>query len=173
MFGMLASRLKGLALSLIIFNWISKGFNAMVAAMKEGFKNLASYSKEYSSVMSAFMSSLAELKNNLAAAFEPIVNTVVPYLTRMVSGLNAAIESFSRFIAYMSGKILIQGQKQMLDYKSTVDSTNKSLADFDKLHVLNDNSSGGEKTGADAFETVNIGEVPESFKQFKTSMNPM
>ena len=48
MFGMLASRLKGLALSLIIFNWISKGFNAMVAAMKEGFKNLASYSKEYS-----------------------------------------------------------------------------------------------------------------------------
>ena len=168
MFGMLASRLKGLALSLIIFNWISKGFNAMVAAMKEGFKNLASYSKEYSSVMSAFMSSLAELKNNLAAAFEPIVNTVVPYLTRMVSGLNAAIESFSRFIAYMSGKnTYTRAKKQMLDYKSTVDSTNKSLADFDKLHVLNDNSSGGEKTGADAFETVNIGEVPESFKQFK------
>lgn len=104
MFGMLASRLKGLALSLLIFNWISKGFNAMVAAMKEGFKNLASYSKEYNSVMSAFMSSLAELKNNLAAAFGPIVNTVVPYLIRMVSGLNAAIESFSRFIAYMSGK---------------------------------------------------------------------
>ena len=168
MFGMLASRLKGLALSLLIFNWISKGFNAMVAAMKEGFKNLASYSKEYNSVMSAFMSSLAELKNNLAAAFEPIVNTVVPYLTRMVSGLNAAIESFSRFIAYMSGKnTYTRAKKQMLDYKSTVDSTNKSLADFDKLHVLNDNSSGGEKTGADAFETVNIGEVPESFKQFK------
>lgn len=168
MFGMLASRLKGLALSLLIFNWISKGFNAMVAAMKEGFKNLASYSKEYNSVMSAFMSSLAELKNNLAAAFEPIVNTVVPYLTRMVSGLNAAIESFSRFIAYMSGKnTYTRAKKQMLDYKSTVDSTNKSLADFDKLHVLNDNSSGGEKTGADAFENVNIGEVPESFKQFK------
>lgn len=168
MFGMLASRLKGLALSLLIFNWISKGFNAMVAAMKEGFKNLASYSKEYNSVMSAFMSSLAELKNNLAAAFEPIVNTVVPYLTRIVSGLNAAIESFSRFIAYMSGKnTYTRAKKQMLDYKSTVDSTNKSLADFDKLHVLNDNSSGGEKTGADAFETVNIGEVPESFKQFK------
>ncbi len=168
MFGMLASRLKGLALSLLIFNWISKGFNAMVAAMKEGFKNLASYSKEYNSVMSAFMSSLAELKNNLAAAFEPIVNTVVPYITRMVNGLNAAIESFSRFIAYMSGKnTYTRAKKQMLDYKSTVDSTNKSLADFDKLHVLNDNSSGGEKTGADAFETVNIGEVPESFKQFK------
>ena len=168
MFGMLASRLKGLALSLLIFNWISKGFNAMVAAMKEGFKNLASYSKEYNSVMSAFMSSLAELKNNLAAAFGPIVNTVVPYLIRMVSGLNAAIESFSRFIAYMSGKnTYTRAKKQMLDYKSTVDSTNKSLADFDKLHVLNDNSSGGEKTGADAFETVNIGEVQESFKQFK------
>lgn len=173
MFGMLASRLKGLALSLLIFNWISKGFNAMVAAMKEGFKNLASYSKEYNSVMSAFMSSLAELKNNLAAAFEPIVNTVVPYLTRIVSGLNAAIESFSRFIAYMSGKnTYTRAKKQMLDYKSTVDSTNKSLADFDKLHVLNDNSSGGEKTGADAFENVNIGEVyvKPVFERFKEAI---
>lgn len=168
LFGAMASRLKGLLLSLLIFNWISKGFNAMIAMMKEGFRNLASYSKEYNSVMSSFKSELAELKNNLAAAFEPIVSTVIPYLTRMVDGLNTAMESFSRFIAYMSGKsTYTRAKKQMIDYKNTVDSTNKSIAKFDKLTVLDNQSSGGEKTGADAFETVNLGEVPGSFKQFK------
>lgn len=38
MFGTMASRMKGLLLSLLIFNWISKGFNAMVAGMKKGLK---------------------------------------------------------------------------------------------------------------------------------------
>lgn len=167
-FGAISSRLKGLALSLLIFNWISKGFNAMVAAMKEGFKNLASYSKEYNSVMSSYKSSLAELKNNLAAAFEPIVNKVVPYLTMMVNGLNTAIETLSRFMAYMSGKTTYtRAKKQVIDYKNAVDSANKSLAKFDDLNVLDSNSSDGEKTGADAFETVDIGEVPNSFKQWK------
>lgn len=167
-FGAISSRLKGLALSLLIFNWISKGFNAMIAAMKEGFKNLASYSKEYNSVMSSYKSSLAELKNNLAAAFEPIVNKVVPYLTMMVNGLNTAIETLSRFMAYMSGKTTYtRAKKQVIDYKNAVDSANKSLAKFDDLNVLDSNSSDGEKTGADAFETVDIGEVPNSFKQWK------
>lgn len=167
-FGAISSRLKGLALSLLIFNWISKGFNAMVAAMKEGFKNLASYSKEYNSVMSSYKSSLAELKNNLAAAFEPIVNKVVPYLTMMVNGLNTAIETLSRFMAYMSGKTTYtRAKKQVIDYKNAVDSANKSLAKFDDLNILDSNSSGGETTGAEAFETVDIGEVPNSFKQWK------
>lgn len=166
-FGAISSRLKGLALSLLIFNWISKGFNAMVAAMKEGFKNLASYSKEYNGVMSSYKSSLAELKNNLAAAFEPIVRQVVPYLTAMVNWLNTATETLSRFMAYMSGKsTYTRAKKQIIDYKNAVDSANKSLAKFDDLNVLNNNND-GEKTGADAFETVNVGEVPSAFKQFK------
>lgn len=167
-FGTIASRFKGLALSLLIFNQISKGFNALVSAAKEGFKNIASYSKEYNGVMSAYKSSLAELKNNLAAAFEPIVDKVIPYLTMMVNGLNTAIEAISKFIAYMSGKsTYTRAKKQLIDYKETVDETNKSLADFDDLTVLDDSSSGGEQTGANAFETVDIGEVPEAFKQFK------
>lgn len=167
-FGAISSRLKGLALSLLIFNWISKGFNAMIASMKEGLKNLASYSKEYNGVMSSYKSSLAELKNNLAAAFEPIVNKVVPYLTMMVNGLNTAIETLSRFMAYMSGKTTYtRAKKQVIDYKNAVDSANKSLAKFDDLNILDSNSSVGETTGADAFETVDIGEVPNSFKQWK------
>ena len=38
------SRLKGITLSLFIFNWITKGFNAMVSAFKDGIQNMAKYS---------------------------------------------------------------------------------------------------------------------------------
>ena len=38
--GTMASRFKGLALSLLIFNQISKAFNAMTKAIGQGFENL-------------------------------------------------------------------------------------------------------------------------------------
>ena len=72
------TRLKGIALSLLVFNWITKGFNAMVQTMKEGFQNLAHYSDEYNESMSALKSESAQLKNGLAAAFEPLVNMFIP-----------------------------------------------------------------------------------------------
>lgn len=166
MFKTMASRML---LNFLVFTWISKAFTSMVTGIKDGFKNITEYSQEYNKTISANKSALAELKNNFAAAFEPIVNTVIPYLTIMINSLNSAFEAFSRFIAYMSGKnTYTRAKKQMIDYKNAVDSTNQALAKFDKLTVLDNNqSSGGEKTGADAFETVNLGEVPGSFKQFK------
>ena len=36
------SRFKGITLSLLVFNWITKGFNVMVAAFKEGIQNICS-----------------------------------------------------------------------------------------------------------------------------------
>lgn len=98
------SRLKGIALSLLVFNWITKGFNLMVSSMREGFKNLAQYSDEYNRSMSNLMNSSNQLKNNLAAAFEPIANSILPNIARLIDYLNSAAESFSRFMAVLSGK---------------------------------------------------------------------
>lgn len=165
LFGTLVRRLKGIALSLLIFNWITKGFNAMVSAMKEGFKNLAQYSKNYNAQMSALKSSCAELKNGLAAAFEPVANFILPYLVQVVNWLNKAAAAMSQFLAAMSGKsTYTRAKKQNIDYAKSLDTASKSakkaLAAFDELNVLNDQSSGssgGELTGADAFETAQVG----------------
>lgn len=165
LFGTLVKRLKGIALSLLIFNWITKGFNAMISAMKEGFKNLAQYSKNYNAQMSALKSSCAELKNGLAAAFEPIANFIIPYLVQVVNWLNKATTVMSQFLAAMSGKsTYTKAKKQNIDYAKSLDTASKSakkaLAAFDELNVLNDQSSGssgGELNGADAFETAQVG----------------
>lgn len=163
----LKSRLNGIALSLLVFNWITKGFNAMVSAMKAGFQNLAKYSNDYNTAMSEMKSECAELKNNLAAAFEPVVTAVIPYITQMVSWLNTATESISKFLATISGKsTYTRAKKQVIDYAKSLETANDSakgaLAAFDSINALSSNdtssngSAGGEATGSDAFETVNL-----------------
>lgn len=181
------SRLKGIALSLLVFSWITKGFNAMVSAMKEGFHNLAQYSADYNNSMSALKSQTAQLKNNLAAAFEPIANIVIPYLSQLVAWLNRAVESVSQFLAALQGKsTYTKAKKQVIDYAKSLDTASKSakgaLASFDKLNVLNKNTpsagAGGELTGADSFETAEVSsrisefalEITEAIKPFKEAI---
>lgn len=161
----MASRLKGILLSLFIFNWISKGFNAMVSAMKEGFRNLAQYSKDYNAQMSALKSSCAQFKNSLAAAFEPIVNMAIPYLVKLINWLIKAADAIAQFMAILQGKsTYTRAKKQNIDYAKSLDTTTKSakkaLAAFDELNVLSDQggstAGGGELTGKDAFEEATI-----------------
>ncbi len=161
----MSSRLKGIALSLLVFNWITKGFNAMVQAMKAGFQNLAQYSSDYNKAMSELKSEAAQLKNGLAASLEPIVTTMIPYLSRMISWLNRTIETMGQFLAAMQGKsVYTRAKKQAIDYAKSLNNVSKAakgaLASFDQLNVLNSKEesgdTGGEKVGADAFEEASI-----------------
>ncbi len=172
----LSSRLKGIALSLLIFNWITKGFNAMVAAMKEGFQNLSKYSKDYNASMSALKSECAQLKNSLATAFEPVANIVIPYITQMISWLNTATDRIAQFLAALSGKnTYTKAKKQVIDYANSLNTASKAakdaLASFDSINVLTSNEAtgGGEATGADAFETA---EVSSDIQGIVSSLQP-
>lgn len=164
--GTIGSRLKGIALSLLIFNWITKAFNAMVSSMKEGFKNLAQYSSDYNAAMSALKSQSAQLKNGLAAAFEPIATTIIPYITQLVAWLNTATDTFARFLAALQGKqTYTKAKKQVIDYAKSLNTAKSAaqgaLAAFDSINVLSKNDSGsgagGETTGAGAFEEAEVG----------------
>lgn len=166
LFSTLKSRLNGIALSLLVFNWITKGFNAMVSAMKDGFKNLAQYSSRYNDAMSDLKSRCAELKNSLAVAFEPVASAIIPWITQLISWLNTAVSSITRFLAVISGKSsYTRAKKQVIDYAKSLDTASKSakgaLAAFDSINVLSKNeggNAGGESAGADAFEEVQVTE---------------
>lgn len=163
--GTIGSRLKGIALSLLIFNWITKAFNAMVSSMKEGFKNLAQYSSDYNAAMSALKSQSAQLKNELAAAFEPIATTIIPYITQLVAWLNTATDTFARFLAALQGKqTYTKAKKQVIDYakslKTAQNAAQGALAAFDSINVLSKKDTGGaggETTGVGAFEEAEVG----------------
>lgn len=137
----------------------------MVSSMKEGFKNLAQYSSEYNAAMSALKSQSAQLKNGLAAAFEPIATTIIPYITQLVAWLNTATDTFARFLAALQGKqTYTKAKKQVIDYakslKTAQNAAQGALAAFDSINVLSKKDTGGaggETTGAGAFEEAEVG----------------
>ena len=59
-------------------------FGRLRSALTDGFKNLAQFSASTNKSLSALKSSLTQLKNALATAFAPILQTIEPILTRFI-----------------------------------------------------------------------------------------
>lgn len=168
LFGTFASRLKGIALSLLIFNWITKAFNAMVAGMQKGFSNLAKYSAPLANSFQSLKNSLVTLGNAFAAAFAPIVQIVIPYLNTLINGITRAITYVAQFIAILGGKsTFIRAKKIQDSYNDSLNGTAAAakkaagaLAKFDDLDVLqkqDDSGGGGGGTQPkDMFEEVPV-----------------
>lgn len=176
-----SSRFKGLALSLLIFNQISKAFNAMVAGMKKGFENLSGYSNSYASSIQSMKNAMSTLGNQFAAAFAPIVQAVIPWLNSLIGVLTTAMTYVSQFMAVLGGKSTFTKAKKVQDsYNKSLggtaaaaDKARGALAKFDDLDVLEkkDETSGGgggggvEDIGADMFEEVPVDTEVLSFWQ--------
>lgn len=180
----LASRFKGIALSLLIFNWITRGFNAMITGIKEGVNNYVKYSDKLNKTMSDFSTATNTLKNSLGIAFAPILNVIVPALTTLINYLVTAINYFSQFAALLSGKAsFTKATSQQKDYAKSLNGTagaakkaQGALASFDTLEVLSKQDSGGGG-GADAaggFEEVKIpSDTIKKFDDMKKAMQPV
>ena len=118
-----SSRLRGLAASAFIFSLISKGFNAMVSSMKTGFTNLMGYSANFANSIQSVKNSLSTLGNQIAAAFAPIVQAVIPWLNQLISMITTAMSYLSQFIAALTGR------STYIRAKKVQDSFNSSLGD--------------------------------------------
>lgn len=166
LFSSFGSRLKGIALSLLVFNWVTKGFNAMVSGMKEGYQNLVRYSDKYNKSASALMSANTQMKNSFSTAFAPLIELVMPYLIKFVGFLTEASNRVAQFTAALTGaKTWTKAIAVQQDYASSLDGTAaaakkavKVLAGFDELNVLNkhDTTAAGTVNPKDMFTEVEI-----------------
>lgn len=180
----LLSRLKGIALSLLIFNWITKAFNAMVESFKTGIQNMAKYSWSFNERMSSLKSSIATLNAALGTLAAPIVSMVTPALARLCDWLTKAINTMNQFIALLSGQSTwTRAKQQQVDYAKSLEKTSGvakkaagALAAFDDLNVLQKNDSGGSGSStAGMYEEVQVsdkmasklGKVKDLAKQIK------
>lgn len=180
----LLSRLKGIALSLLIFNWITKAFNAMVESFKTGIQNMAKYSGSFNERMSSLKSSIATLNAALGTLVAPIVSMVTPALARLCDWLTKAINTMNQFIALLSGQSTwTRAKQQQVDYAKSLEKTSGvakkaagALAAFDDLNVLQKNDSGGNGSStAGMYEEVQVsdkmasklGKVKDLAKQIK------
>ena len=180
MLGTFGSRLKGIALSMFVFNWITKAWNAMLSAIKDGTGNIAKYSGDVNAKMSQLTSAVATLKNAFAALAAPIISAVAPALTSLINMLTGALNKINQFISALTGgKTWIKATKQVKNYagglKSASSGAEKAaksakklkgqLQSFNELNVISSNDSGGSGGGSgggggggvgDMFTTENI-----------------
>lgn len=174
----MASRFKGLALSLLIFNQISKSFNAMTSGIKQGFDNFYQGNERFRNSVDSLKASLLTLKNSLAAAFAPLVQTVIPYIQKAVEWLTVLINKIGQFIAAVSGqKTYTKAIKQTTAaIKEQNKAQNKQLSSLDKLNNLtSDKDSGADDGGAaDMFEEVPIDKgILDFLQKIKDFLKPI
>ncbi len=182
-FGKMGSKLLNILKSVFVFSVISKAFRAMLSGLQEGLKNLAHHSDRYNKAMSEMKSSTEQLKNGLAAAFEPLISTAIPYITRFVNVLNSAVQAISLFFAKLTGKSTYTvAKKQTIDYAKSLDqvakSANSATLGIDELNIVSQetgssSAAGGAVTGGGAFEEVAVpdttpfDEVAKRFQMMK------
>lgn len=167
----------------VLYSTVFQLIGTIPSAFAEGMQSLAQYSQSVNANISSMMSALMQLRNAFAAAFEPILSVVAPYLATFISWLAKAINMLGQFIAALTGKgYAVQAKKVQMDYAKSLQKTAggagkaakalKEMQDytlgFDELHIIDtkQNDSGGADGGAgggagdllptDMFETVEI-----------------
>ncbi len=131
-------------------------FNRLRSALMTGFSNLAAYDTGFASIVNNFKASLATLQNSFAAAFAPIAEIALPLLSSLMNALSAAISQIGQLIAALTGKssfkraIVTQAgvakgagsaANAMGDEAKAAKDVQKTLAGFDDVEILSDNSS--------------------------------
>lgn len=145
-------------------------FNKIRSGITEGFKNLMGYSDNFANSIQSVKNSMSTLGNQIAAAFAPIVQMVIPWLNALISALSTAMTYVAQFMAALTGSSTFTRAKKVQDaYNKSLGGTAKAadkargaLAKFDDLDVLQkqDDTGGGGAGGAGAgagmFEEVPI-----------------
>ena len=95
-----------------------------------------------------FSSSLNQIKANLMTAFAPVYNACLPAINSLMNALSKLTGTIAVFVSGLFGKSLDDAKNQAKGLSKALDKTSKSgekasgsLASFDKLEVINDNSS--------------------------------
>lgn len=191
-FGVSIPKMVGMS---VLYSTVFQLISTIQSALTEGMQSLAQYSQSVNANISSMMSALMQLRNAFAAAFEPILSVVAPYLATFISWLARAINMLGQFFAALTGKgYAVQAKKVQMDYAKSLQKTAggagkaakalKEMQDytlgFDELHIIDtkQNDSGGAGGGGgggagellptDMFETVEIdSKIQDLAKRFK------
>ena len=122
-----------------------------------------------------FTKSLAQVKANLATAFTPIMQAIMPALNSLMAGLASAARSIASFIAGVFGTTYSKASaaaKKLQTVSSGAKKAAGQLASFDKLNVLQQNEDSGEAaSGADFDQGEGDKQAQSLGERFKTLLD--
>lgn len=145
-------RLRSIVAGALFFNLISKALTAM--ADRLGKALLAN---------KTFAKSFGQVKSNLLTAFQPIYESIIPWLNKLMQALAQVTAQMAQFIASVFGTTAQQAQenaKELNEQTDALDSTassakkaEKALASFDTVQKLSNNSNNTTDPSAPKFDT--------------------
>ena len=145
-------RLRSIVAGALFFNLISKALTAM--ADRLGKALLANQT---------FAKSFGQVKSNLLTAFQPIYESIIPWLNKLMQALAQVTAQMAQFIASVFGTTAQQAQenaKELNNQTDALDSTassakkaEKALASFDTVQKLTNNSNNTTDPSAPKFDT--------------------
>lgn len=144
--------------------------NKIRTGIKEGFSNLSNENDSFKNSVNSLKASLLTLKNAFAGSFAPIVQTVVPYLQKLIGWITSAVDAVGQFIAALTGKkTYIKAIRQTASaFEETSDATNdaKKAAEgyLSPLDEINKYST-GKTDGATSGEGSDAGGVGQMFEE--------
>lgn len=167
-----AGRLKSLALSLLIFNQVSKAFRALSSSISAGFTNMYNDDVRFKASIDSLRASVLTLQNAFAAAFRPIADVAVPYIQKLVEWLTVAVNLVGQFFAALAGRktytrAIRQTAKASEDAadatEEETEAMQKQLSPLDKLNNLtseNNKKKDKDKDDSGAGTGIMFEEVP-------------
>lgn len=133
--------------------------------LRNGFVSLLKQNDDFSS-------SLNQIKANLMTAFAPIYNVCLPAINSLMNTLSKLTGTIAVFVSGLFGTSLEDAKNQAEGLSKSLDDTAKSgekasgsLASFDNLEVIADNTSSGSGTSSGNSNNVDYsGEITYSQK---------
>mgnify|MGYP002677940918 CR=1 FL=1 len=150
--GKMFDKFKNVAFYRIVRSLIAQ----LTRGISAGLQNIAKFSQETNSVMSAYKTEFTYMQNSLGAALLPILQSLLPTITRISDGLVDITNSIGKVSAAINGqKTFLQAKKYAQSYADALDEVKRSTVGFDELNILGNNSATQNDT-SQMFEKVDI-----------------
>ncbi len=153
-FGKMGKALKGSLKAVFVTAVLYKFFNAFKSHITGAMQQNKQFAK-----------SLNAIKANLSVAFTPIIEAIMPMITRLAAGLATVTKYIATFIAAIFGKTYKQAVNSTKKLQSQAQKAKASTSrDFDELHNVDDDkdsdSSDSDSVNYDALDTSQLNTGP-------------
>ncbi len=148
--------------------------------LKKVFDKLKEYIDSSMKKNREFAAAMKNLRGSMAAAFQPIYETIAPALIYLIQILNYVVQAVGRFIAAISGKSYSQilknaealsKQKDALDgVGGAASEAQRQLMGFDEINKLS--QEGGAGTGM-SFNELDLGSAAGAIDDFAKKLREL
>lgn len=130
------------------------GIYAAFRALKDGLLEAAKADEQFSDSLNA-------VKANLAIAFQPVMQAIMPALNALMSGLAAVTKQIAGFIAGLFGTTYKQAADAAKKLKGVTDAAKKAklaTAGIDEMNILSSGSDESESSSGIDYSKIDMSE---------------